>query len=189
MAKFTHKTPEKIHEILMEQLPHWYKPVLEYIAIMRGYSVTVSDAEKDAEKIHDNFYIQTADAETLTMWERMLGITSRYGDTLDYRRERIISRLSAHSPYTFWSLDAQMTEYFGDDYTIGIDYDNLKIYITTTSDVYGAVDLLRDLIHRVVPVHLYVISNQQVTNYVTSRAYYGTRISRTLEQTIGAHNG
>lgn len=186
MSSHTYRPPEDIHSILMAQLPTWYKPILEYIALMRGYAVTVSDAEMLAAKICDNFFIQTADSDTIEAWESMLGYAARYDEPISYRRERILNDLRSKAPYTIVSLIMDLQDLFGDDFECEVDVDDLTATITTTSDRYGAVDLLRDLIHRVIPAHLFVISNQQVTNYCVSRAYYGTRISRTYEQTIGA---
>ena len=42
-------TPAGVHEILMSQLPRWFKPVLEYIAIMEAYGVELSDYQNAAE--------------------------------------------------------------------------------------------------------------------------------------------
>ena len=32
-----HTIPEA-HQVLMDQLPEWFKPILEYIAIMQAYA-------------------------------------------------------------------------------------------------------------------------------------------------------
>ena len=70
-----------IHEILMDQLPEWFKPVLEYIAIMHGGAAELSDFVAAAEQVRKNDHIQTADATTIRYWERFLRIVSSAGDT------------------------------------------------------------------------------------------------------------
>ena len=87
-------TVDGVHEILMRQLPDWFKPVLEYIAIMQGYAVELSGYEQTAQQIEQNFFIQTCDLATIQMWERLLHLSVRYGDTIDFRRERIIQKLA-----------------------------------------------------------------------------------------------
>ena len=173
-----------IHEILMDQLPEWFKPVLEYIAIMYGGSVELSRLDEDAEQIRLNDHIQTADATTIRYWERFLGIASSAGDTLAFRRDRVMMRINQTVPFTIWHLRDQLRELFGEDYTLEVNPAECWIRIIVTSDRYGAISLLHDLIYSYVPAHLYVYSNQQVSNMTSSNAYYAARMSRTFEQTI-----
>ena len=175
---------DRVHKILMDQLPNWFKPVLEYIAIMHGGSVELEQLDEDAEQIRLNDHIQTADASTLRYWERFLGIASSAGDTLDYRRERILMRINQTVPFTVWHLRDRLRELFGEDYTLEVNPAECWIRIIVTSDRYGAISLLHDLIYSYVPAHLYVYSNQQVSNVASSDAYYAARMSRTFEQTI-----
>lgn len=175
---------DRVHKILMDQLPDWFKPVLEYIAIMYGGSVELARLDEDAEQIRLNDHIQTADASTLRYWERFLGIVSSAGDTLEYRRERVLMRINQTVPFTVWHLRDRLRELFGEDYTLEVNPAECWIRIIVTSDRYGAISLLHDLIYSYVPAHLYVYSNQQVRNVTGSDAYYAARMSRTFEQTI-----
>lgn len=179
-------TPDQAHEILMSKLPQWFKPVLEYIAIMRAYGFSLSDIEQAAQKIHANQYIQTCDEATLQYWERLLGLTYNIGDTDEYRRQRILMKFNQKVPYTVWHLKEELDNLYGDDYSLTVNEDECWIRIMVTSDIYGAVVLLHNLIFQWVPAHLYVYSNQQVTNYVTSDAYEAAVMTRTFEQTISA---
>lgn len=174
----------EVHEILMDQLPRWFKPVLEYIEIMRAGGGELAEFDAIAERIRANTHIQTADSETLRYWERLLGISADAGATLDYRRERILMRINQTVPYTVWHLRERLTELFGEDYTLEVSPEECWIKIFVTSDRYGAISLLHDLIYSYVPAHLYVYSNQQVSNVTSSGAYYAARMSRTFEQII-----
>lgn len=175
---------DRVHKILMDQLPDWFKPVLEYIAIMYGGSVELARLDEDAEQIRLNDHIQTADATTIRYWERFLGIASSAGDTLAFRRDRVMMRINQTVPYTVWHLRERLTELYGDAYTLEVNPEECWIRIIVTSDRYGAISLLYDLIYSYVPAHLYVYSNQQVSNVTGSDAYYAARMSRTFEQTI-----
>lgn len=184
MSNFTAHSPADIHDVLMGQLPHWFKPVLDYIAIMRGWSFSLSDAEQDAADIKANFYIQTCDEQTLALWEKLLGIQVTSTDSMGFRRIRVLNKLATVAPFTWWDLKDRLTELFGNDYTVTQDPQNCWIKFNVTSDRYGAVPLLRDVIHELVPVHLYVYSNQQVTNFIQSDTCFGARMTRTFVQTI-----
>ena len=175
---------DRLHEILMGQLPNWFKPVLEYIAIMRGGSEELGRFDETAEQIRLNDHVQTADEATVSYWERFLGIVSSAGDTLEYRRERVLMRINQTVPFTVWHLRDRLRELFGEDYSLEVNPAKCWIRIIVTSDRYGAISLLHDLIYSYVPAHLYVYSNQQVSNVTSSNAYYAARMSRTFEQTI-----
>lgn len=176
--------PDRVYEVLMDQLPEWFKPVLEYIAIMHGGAVELARLDEDAEQIRLNDHIQTADAATIRYWERFLGIASSAGDTLAFRRDRVLMRINQTVPFTVWHLRDRLRELFGEDYSLEVNPAECWIRIIVTSDRYGAISLLHDLIYSYVPAHLYVYSNQQVSNMTSSNAYYAARMSRTFEQTI-----
>ena len=169
---------------LMEQLPTWFKPVLEYIDLMRVYGAQLDTLNQDAKSIYLNQFVQTADLPTIRAWEKLFGITVRYGDTLEFRRSRLIQKFSQIVPYTYWHLRDRLTDLFGDDYTLTVDPVACTIRIYVTSDRYGAIDLLYDLIWDVVPAHLQVYANQEVSNYVPNNAYVGGIVSTTYVQTI-----
>lgn len=172
-------------DILMGQLPGWFKPVLEYIAIMRAYGTSLGAADGTVQRIHDNDFIQSADEQTLRYWERLMSLPYKAGDTVEYRRQRILTALNQSVPYTFFDLRDDLQSLFGDDYTLDVNPQEMWIKITTSSDRYGAVSLLRELIAKRVPAHLYVYSNQQVTNYSNGNQYAAARVVRIFEQTIG----
>ena len=120
MSSNVHTIPEA-HEILMEQLPDWFKPVLEYIAIMQAYAVELSGVEAAAAKIQANYFVETADSDTLKYWEDLMNIPQRAGDTLEFRRTRIMLRLNQRPPITVWDLHDKLTELFGTEYALEVN--------------------------------------------------------------------
>jgi hypothetical protein len=177
-------TIPEAHEILMGQLPEWFKPVVEYIAIMQAYAAQLSGIESAAGKIENNFFPQTADSKTLKYWESLIGLTARNGDSLAFRRDRVMMRLNQKAPITYWHLRDRMTELFGDDYSLRVDPQTCKIIISVTSSRYGAIDLLYDVINELVPTHLLVIANQEVTNNTDSDRYAAMIITHIREHNI-----
>lgn len=173
-------------DVLMEQLPTWFKPVLEYIELMQSFGVQLNTLNEQGQQIYNNQFIQTADLATIQTWERLFGITVRYGDTLEFRRARLIQKFSQIVPYTYWDLKDRLTALYGEDgYTLEVNSEECWIKIFVTSDRYGAIDLLYDLIWDVVPAHLRIYANQEVQNYLISNANVGAVISNTFVQNIG----
>lgn len=168
----------------MNQLPTWFKPVLEYIELMEAYGFTMDGINGIAQQIYNNLFIQTADSATLTRWEDYFGLIVNYGDTLEYRRQRVLQKFEQTIPYTIWHLRAKLTELYGNEYSLTVDPEACTIRIIVTSNRYGAIDLLYDLIWAVVPAHLAISANQQVTNNVAGNQYIGAIASRCFIQDI-----
>lgn len=173
-------------DVLMEQLPTWFKPVLEYVALMQAFGGQLNLVNTSSQQIYYNQFIQTADLATIRTWEKLFNITVRYGDTLEFRRTRLIQKFSQIVPYTYWDLRDRLTALYGEDrYTLEVNPEECWIKIFVTSDRYGAIDLLYDLIWDVVPAHLRIYANQEVQNYLISSANVGAVISNTFVQNIG----
>jgi len=177
-------TPEKVFDYLVNQLPSWFKPVEEYVQIIKAWSVPMANIIKDAEQIQANFFVQTADTATLTELERLMGISALPTDPIAYRRQRILTMMEQAAPFTEWHLRDRLTELFGNDYTLTIDPVNLELSIFVISQRYGAVELLNSLIASVVPAHLDVTSNQEVVRYITSNQYIAATATNTVIRDI-----
>jgi hypothetical protein len=172
-------------ETLMEQLPDWFKPVLEYIELMKAYGTELDGLDANARLVYYNQFIQTCDVKTMSVWERLFGLTVQTGDTIEFRRSRLLQKFSQTLPYTIWDLRARLTELFGNDYTLTVNPQTCTITIIVTSDRYGAIDLLYGLIWDVVPAHLRVNANQQITNLSQSILATGTFCLSTRINNIG----
>ena len=144
--------------------------------------------EAAAAKIQANYFVETADAGTLKYWEDLMNIPQRAGDTLEFRRARIMLRLNQRPPITVWDLRDKLTELFGTEYALEVNPEQNTAKITVTSDRYGAVDLLYDVINEIMPTHLAIIANQEVNNTINSNNYAAMLIARTLEQTVGGND-
>lgn len=182
-------TKDQAHTLLMSKLPGWFKPVLEYDAIENAHAVPVAQFSNAADVIQHNFFIQTADEETIKRIERILGISAQPSDTLEYRRQRILTATQQTSPFTEWHLRDRLTELFGDEFTLTVDAENCSISIYTSSARYGAVELLDELIAAVVPAHLYVESNQELVRYVNSNQYVAASVDHTVIHDIQLSGG
>lgn len=172
-------------DTLMKLLPEYFSSVQEFEAIMTAYGYEFDKLSAEALQVYLNYFIQTCDLATIRMWEKRFNITVRYGDTEDFRRQRLIQKFNQIIPYTYWDLEDRLTQLYGEDYTLSQDPVNLTLTVNVTSDRYGAIDLLYDLLWDMVPAHLQIRANQQVTNYVVSDIFVGSVTSNSFVQTIG----
>ena len=175
----------KAEENLKGQLPEYFRPVIEFGEILKAHGYSLNKLDETSEKVKDNNYIATCDEETIAYYEKLLGITYRFGDDLEYRRARVLQKYNTIAPFPIRFLQDKLTELYGEDgYEISVDSAACKIKIKVSSDRYGAIDLLYNLLWDVVPAHIQITENQQVANYVSSSIYVGGAVSRTMIQTI-----
>ena len=174
-------------DILAEQLPDFFRPIIEFQQIMIAHGYALDSLDSNALQIAANNYIPTCDEQTIAFYEQLLGIVYRFGDTLEYRRTRLLQKFNTIVPFSIGFLRDKLTELYGEDgYELSVSSPDCTITVKVTSDRYGAIDLLYDLLWDVVPAHLQIIANQETTNDVGGgKLYTGGVAANTFIQTIG----
>lgn len=174
--------------ILKQQLPRYFRPIIEFGEILKAQGYSLGRFDEASAKVHANNYIATCDEDTIAYYGRLLGIVYRFGDTLEYRRTRVLQKYNTIVPFSIGFLQDKLTELYGEDgYEMSVDSAACKLKIKVTSDRYGAIDLLYDLLWDVVPAHIQILANQQTTNRVPCRLYAAGAVSRVFVQTIYRH--
>lgn len=169
---------------LMMILPEYFRPVLEFKELMKTGGAELDIMEDDIRKLRNNFYIQTADEKSIVMMEKQFSIVAQPGETMDYRRQRLLSKYNTIVPFSIGFLRDRLQELFGEDYTMQVSSEECTLTISVTSSRYGAVDLLYDLLWDIVPAHIKIIANQQVNNYISGTLTAAGIMSGTFVQTI-----
>ena len=178
----------RAEETLRGQLPEYFRPIIEFREILKAHGSSLDKLDETSEKVKDNNYIATCDEETIAYYEKLLGVTYRFGDTMEYRRARVLQKYNTIVPFSIEFLRDKLTELYGEDgYEMSVDSAACKLKIKVTSDRYGAIDLLYDLLWDVVPAHIQILANQQTTNRVPRRLYAAGAVSRVFVQTIYRH--
>lgn len=83
------------------------------------------------DRVRQNMFVQTMDAETAAQWESLLGIVSDLAaDALEYRRERVLNRLALRPPFTLTFLYKRLDALFGPGrWAVEADYPSCTLYI------------------------------------------------------------
>lgn len=176
---------DDVVEVLRGQLPRYFHPIIEFQEILKAHGHGIGQAGEAMDRLRDNFYIRTCDEPTIAYYEGLLGIAHRIDDDLEYRRMRVLQKLNMVAPFTIGLLRERLTELYGaDGYTLAVDPITCTIRIKVTSDRYGAIDLLYDLLLDILPAHLKILADQQIDNFVPGRVYAAGTVCRTFIQTI-----
>lgn len=169
---------------LISQLPFYFRPVIEFQQLMIAHGWGYDLAETTAGLVLKNFFIQTCDEDTIEQYEQIFGILPQAGDTMEYRRERILQIFSTEAPFDINYLNDRLKDLFGTDYQMFVSPAQSRLLIQLTSERYGAVTLLYDLLLSIVPAHIQIIGNQQIQNFINRPLFVGIVPGSAIHQTI-----
>ena len=169
---------------LMPILPRYFRPVIEFQEIANAHGWAMDGLEHNIDQVGANCFIQTADEGTIAYYEELMGLTYTPGETLEFRRQRVLQELNAVVPFSIGFLRARLTELFGDGYTLVVDSAACTLTITVESGRFGALDLLYSLLWSVLPAHLEIIASQEVSSNLLAPLHVTETMSVTHVKTI-----
>lgn len=161
---------------ICQYYPPWFRRILDFQALCQTERVDLRTMEDAMERIHQNFFIQTMDENTTSQWEGILRSLPVPGETLDFRRLRVLNRLSLRPPFTMIFLRQKLDSLFGqENYDAAIDFPNYALLIEIFAEnpgVFDNIGVLRDIINIIKPCH--IIYNSALTFPEMKKSLYVT---------------
>lgn len=116
-------------------LPSVYDGVVEMDDIMFAEEQELNIARQEMYSAFANTFVLTADESGIVMFEKMLRIAANpMTEDLEFRRQRIINRLSMSPPFTFRFLKNKLDEIVGvGAWTAYIDFSNYTLYVESSA--------------------------------------------------------
>lgn len=143
--------------------PHFERDIFEFQEIARVEDLELNSAKGQFSKVMNNQFILTADSDGLSMAEKLYGIVPDPSDTLDFRRERILTRIQLQPPFTEKFLRLQLDKIIGvGKYTLDIDYDNYKMTISSAAMNQAYAQEVSIIVNKVKPANIIFISSPLV---------------------------
>lgn len=121
---------------LKQYLPQLYKDIVEMDALMDTEDSLFSKLMDEYIRGRDNQYILTADEYGIRIFEDIINIVPDPStETLDFRRQRLISRFRTQPPFTFRWLQGKLDEIIGvGRWNAWVDNENYTLYIESTAE-------------------------------------------------------
>lgn len=140
--------------------PFVYDGVLEISALSETDDVLLDQALAKLERAQLNQFILTADEETISVYEKMFSILANpTTETLQFRRERILNRMSLQPPFTMRWLQNKLDEIIGvGKWNAYVDYANRTLYIESFVVNQQWFNELRITINRIKPCNLVFVN-------------------------------
>ena len=166
-----------------ELFPSVYNGVLEISVLSETDDVLLDQSLAKLERAQLNQFILTADEETISVYEKMFSILANpTTETLQFRRERVLNRMSLQPPFTMRWLQNKLDEIIGaGKWDAYVDYANRTLYIESFVVNQQWFNELRITINRIKPCNLVfvnkplimadVVANETIVSATRHHAY------------------
>lgn len=115
-------------------VPSIYKDIVEMDSLIRSEEQLMGIARREMTTVFANTFVVTADETGIKMFEDMLGILSSPSESLEFRRQRVLNRLSMSPPFTFRFLKQRLDEIIGvGAWSAYIDFDTYTLYVESSA--------------------------------------------------------
>ena len=141
-------------------LPTVYQDIVEMNDIMNSEESIMDIARKEMMAAFANTFVLTSDESGVTMFEKMLNITANLQtEDLEFRRQRVINRLSMSPPFTFTFLKQKLNEIIGvDAWAAYVDFNNYTLYIESSAVNQNWYSEVEFTINRLKPCNMVFIN-------------------------------
>ena len=149
---------------LLSLLPPWYRQILDYQVICQAEEQQFEALASEITAVADNFFFQTMDESAIGEWEQIFGITPNpTTETLDFRRARIINRISTKPPFTLYFLYQKLDELIGpNQWTVTVDYPNYTLYIESAAENQAYATEVAFTMNKMKPAHIVYVNKPYV---------------------------
>ena len=141
---------------LMKYLPVWYRQILDYQQLCQTESQQFEGLALAVNAIGDNFFFQTAGLDAIALWEKVLHIVPNPStEDLEFRRARVINRISTKPPFTLGFLYRKLDELIGPGlWNVAVDYPNYSLYIESGAQNQNYYGELVYTVGKIKPAHI-----------------------------------
>lgn len=167
---------------LLQYLPTWYKPIQEYQQLCQTESQELELLAEAMHAVKDNFYFQTMTESGVEEWEKVFGIVPNPStEDLEFRRARVLNRISTKPPFTLGFLYRKLDELIGPgEWTVTVDYPNYTLYIEAAAQDVNWSGEISYTINKIKPAHIAYINRPFVRS--------GLLLSETVSHAQRAYN-
>lgn len=154
----------QLNSNICEYLPDWFLEIVDYQALCKAESEQFELLAEEINQIADNFFFQTMDISAVSQWEKVFDIVPNPAtETLAFRQQRIINRISIRPPFTLGFLYQKLDQLIGPGkWTVDIDYPNYTLYIESSSENQQWATEVAYTIGKIKPAHI-VYTNKPLT--------------------------
>lgn len=160
MSNYTQEYPQ-----LSTLLPDIYNGILETDALIETEQQTYNELYSNMQQVENNAYIETSDEDRISQYERVLKLPNT--GTLEYRRTKILTKISSIPPFTQRWLEKKLDELVGENnWKMNMDYNNYFLFIKVRNIDNERFQEVGNLIFSVIPCNITgMVTDNPVTTW------------------------
>ena len=168
--------PIELDTELCKQLPPWYREVLDYQQICQTETAQFEALAQEITGVAENFFFQTMGLSGVEMWEQIFHIVPNpQTEDLEFRRYRVLNRITTKPPYTLGFLYQKLDELIGPGlWEVNVDYPNYTLYIESSAQNQDYAQEVAFTINRIKPAHIVYVN----TPFIQSGILLSEQIER-----------
>lgn len=141
-------------------VPSVYKDVVEMDSIINAEEDIMYTARNEMTSAFTNTFVLTSDESGVIMFESMLGILANpQTEDSEFRKQRIMNRLSTRPPFTFMFLKQKLDEIIGAGaWSAYVDFENYTLYVESSASNQAWYHEVEFTINRVKPCNIVFIN-------------------------------
>ena len=174
--------PIELDTELCKQLPPWYREVLDYQQMCQTETAQFEALAQEITGVAENFFFQTMGLDGIEMWEQIFHIVPNpQTEDVDFRRYRVLNRITTKPPYTLGFLYQKLDELIGPGlWEVTVDYPNYTLYIESSAQNQNYAQEVAFTINQIKPAHIVYVN----TPFIQS----GLLLSEQIERLIRTYN-
>lgn len=168
--------PIELDTQLCQQLPPWYREVLDYQQICQTETAQFEALAQEITGVAENFFFQTMGLSGVEMWEQIFHIVPNpQTEDVEFRRYRVLNRITTKPPYTLGFLYQKLDELIGPGlWEVTVDYPNYTLYIESSAQNQDYAQEVAFTINRIKPAHIVYVN----TPFIQSGILLSEQIER-----------
>lgn len=145
---------------LIDLLEPWYCSISDYQQICQTEQQEFEALAGFINAVAENFFFQTMDESSIAQWEQALGIIPNpQTEDLEFRRYRVLNRISTKPPFTLRFLYQKLDSIIGaGNYEISVDYPNYTLYIKSSALNQNYAQEILYTLNTVKPCHIVYVN-------------------------------
>ena len=140
----------------MSLLPEWFQMIPQFQEICSTEQQQFEALAASINQVADNMFFQTMDTDSINLWEQILNIVPNPStESLQFRRARVLNRISTRPPFTLGFLYQKLDELIGPGaWTVTVDYPNYTLYIDAAAENQQWATEVAITINTIKPCHI-----------------------------------
>lgn len=150
----------KLDTDVLSLLPPWFREIGEFQEIAKTEQEQLEQLAKAVQTTQGNLFFQKMDRGAVEEWEKIFHIIPNPKmETLEFRRLRLLNRISIRPPFTLGFLYQKLDELIGTGkWTVEVDYDQYTLYVESAAENQSYAQEIAVTMEAIKPCHIVYVN-------------------------------